>query len=32
MPTKNQWPHTLADAIGAQIIRWDGNSNDRAVA
>jgi hypothetical protein len=26
MTAHPQWPHTLKDAIAAEIIRWDGNS------
>jgi hypothetical protein len=25
MTAHPQWPHTLADAIAAEIIRWDSN-------
>jgi hypothetical protein len=25
MLSRTDWPHTLADAIGARIIRWDGS-------
>jgi hypothetical protein len=26
MTAHRQWPHTLKDAIAAEIIRWDSNS------